>query len=286
MIEILASGLTIGVIYALIAVAVVITFNVTGLYNFALGGIAVIAGLTTAGLLSTGVPLVVAFLIAIGVSAVIAGATAAVVIPASRTLEPLSLLLLTVGVGLVLEGAGVLIWGPNGVRYPPFIAGNWELPVGRIPYYTIALAVLAAALAVAMLVFFKKSSIGRIIRANVLDSRTVRLMGARPDRLALGAFLVSGIVAGVVGFLITPVLGVSYADGLNLSVIGVVVAIIAGTYSPSGAVVVGVGLGMIESLAAGYLPSGSSSITAYFILLAVLLLRPEGLFGSPTAKRV
>jgi branched-chain amino acid transport system permease protein len=286
MIAIVTSGLTIGVIYALIAVSIVITFNVTGIYNFATGGISVLAGMSAAALISTGVTPVLALLVALAVSVAVSWLSALLIIPASKRLEPLALLLLTVGIALAFEGAGVFIWGPARVRFEPFISGYLEFAQGRIPYYTIALVGLSIALGVLIRLSFTKSSIGRVVRANVLDSETTRLMGIRPERLALGALLISGFIAGAVGFLITPVIGMGYSDGINLSVIGVVVAIIAGTYSPAGAIAVGVGLGVIESLAAGYLPSGSSNVAAYILLLIILLLRPQGLFGSPAAKRI
>lgn len=286
MIEILVSGVTVGVVYALIAVAIVITFNVIGLYDFSVGAVAMLAGMTAATVVTATASPFLALLAALAIALLAACATALLVVWTKDRLSPLSLLLVTVGIALVLEGIGVLLWGPARVRFPAPVGGALELPVGRITYYSLVLLVLASIIGIVLWLILRRTSVGRVVRANALDSVTVRLMGVRPNALAFGAIVVAGAFAGLVGFLITPVIGMGYADGIGLSVTGVVVAIIAGTYSPSGAIAVGILLGILESLAAGYLPSGSSGIASYVVLLIVLLLRPQGLFGTASAKRV
>lgn len=286
MIEILVSGVTIGVVYALMAVAVVITFNVIGLYDFSVGSIAMLSGMAAASVMSITASPLLACAAAVVVALIAASGTATLIVATKGRLSPLSLLLVTVGLALIFEGLGVLLWGPARVRFEPLISGAITLPEGRVTYYAMLLLAIAAVVAVLLWTILRRTSIGRVVRANVADSTTVRLMGVRPNVLAFGAIIAAGAVAGLVGFLITPVVGMGYSDGIGLSVIGVVVAIIAGTYSPSGAIAVGVGLGIIEALAAGYLPSGSSGIASYLVLLIILLVRPQGLFGKPAAKRV
>ena len=293
LLQLALSGLSIGGIYALVAVGFVTIHAVTGVINFAQGELAMAGALTACSLRAGGVPLPLAVL-----AAAVAGAAAGLAVergavwPALRLrrrgrFAGVVLVLLTLGASIALRGLALAVWGSEPYALPPFTAGP-PLSVGgavvaRQTLWVLALSALVMAL---LALFLGRTQIGAALRACAMNRDAARLSGIGPGRMSALAFALAGGIAGLAGAVIAPVSLATYDMGLLLGLKGFVSAVAGGLASPPGAVIAALGLGVLESAAAGLVSSGYKDAVAFLVLLAVLLVRPEGLFARGRLRRV
>jgi branched-chain amino acid transport system permease protein len=293
--ELLVSGLSLGCIYALIAMGFVIVFKATNVVNFA-----------HASVLMLGAYLVAKWHDSLGFfGAVLAAAAACAVVAALidvLLVRPLrrrrggidALAILTIGVNIVLAtlltrqvGTDIL---PTGAPWGSDTATFLGITV---PQTRIAAAIVAIALMGAFYVAFKYSDWGVAMRSTAADPETAALMGIRLPRVAAGAWAVSGFLAAIAGAFFTsfPASGVSTTTYL-LALTAIPAAVLGGLDSITGAVVGGLVIGVSITFTAGYqdelsfLGRGLSEVIPYVVLLLVLLWRPSGLFGTREISRV
>jgi branched-chain amino acid transport system permease protein len=293
--ELLVSGLSLGCIYALIAMGFVIVFKATNVVNFA-----------HASVLMLGAYLVASWHDGLGFfGAVLAAAVACAVIAALidvLLVRPLrrrhggvdALAILTIGVNIVLAteltrrvGTDIL---PTGAPWGSDTATFLGITV---PQTRIAAAIVAIALMGAFYAAFKYSDWGVAMRSTAADPETAALMGIRLSRVAAGAWAVSGFLAAIAGAFFTsfPASGVSTTTYL-LALTAIPAAVLGGLDSITGAVVGGLVIGVSITFTAGYqdelsfLGRGLSDVIPYVVLLLVLLWRPSGLFGTREISRV
>lgn len=278
----LLTGLTLGSIYALIALALVVTFNITGIFNLAIGEFVTIGALTAVSLREIGCPNLPAYLLAV----MLAGCTGALMerttIHPARRASILTLIIITIGVSIALRGAALLIWRTHPYTLPPFVNAAPLHFLGAVivpqSLFVLALAVTAVGL---LFAFFDFTYTGKAVRAAMINQTAARLVGINPNRLSLFAFTFSGIIAALAGIFITPITTATYDMGFMLGLKGFVAAILGGVTNATGAIVGGVLLGIIEAFAAGTLSSGLKDAIAMVVMIVVLLTRPAGILGSP-----
>lgn len=285
LLQLLISGLTTGSIYALTALALVLTFNITGVLNLALGEFLALGALLAASLYAGGFPLAAAFLIAVAAVAALAGVLERVAIKPAAGASVLTLVVITVGISISLRGLALLLWGTDPLPLPAFSSGAPLMAGGAaINEQSIWIAGLLAAALAALYAFFELTYTGKAVRACVINRTAARLVGINPSAMSLAAFIASGALGAAAGIFIAPVTLATYDMGFLLGVKGFVAAVIGGMQSVGGAVLGGLLLGLLEAYGAGLVSSGLKDALALVVLLAVLLLRPQGLFGAAVRK--
>lgn len=287
--QLILSGITQGSIYALIALGFVTIYNVTGVINFSQGEFAVI-GAFVAITLSQKVllwhgqmtaslewPLPVAALIGVATAVVIGALLYRLGIQPSRNASPLSQIVVTIGASIALRGLVLLVWGTDPYRLTPFTEGPpFDLFGAILTRQSVWVMGLAVVFVVSLFLFFKYTLIGKALRASSANPGAARLMGINPRQMGLIAFALSAGLSALAGIVVSPVTFTTFDRGLMLSLKGFVAMIMGGLTDPVGAVVGGLILGIVESLAAGLISSGYRDAFTFAILVVVLLFRLGG----------
>ena len=287
----LVDGLLASAIYALVALAFVVVYKASGAINFALGELAMLGS----RLVATGI-----HAMELGLAGAIGSASAGMVVVAlafNRLVlrrmvgRPLiSLIMVTLGLGALIRGAAPLVFGavPGAIPLPipsdPLDVYGVLVPAGRLVAATIAITCITAVSA-----FFRFSRTGLALRAISDDQQVAMAMGIDVHGHVALTWAMVGVISVFTGALWTFTLG----GGLGVVIIGLKVfpiLVVGGLDSVPGIMVGAVLIGVLESLAAGYLDpllgAGFSSVAPYLLLLAVLFVRPYGMFGRPTIERV
>jgi branched-chain amino acid transport system permease protein len=285
--QFLLSGMTLGGIYALIALGFVTTYNVTGILNFAQGEFVMLGALLTASLVAAKVPLILAICLAvIGVTIVGVVLERAAIYPV-RNAKMVTVIIITIGLSITIRGIALLIWGTDPYSLPAFTPGN-AMNIFGAKLVPQSLWVMGTALAVviALFWFFERTFFGKAVRACVINKLAASLMGISPQLMSLFAISISAALGAIAGIVITPITFATYDMGLMLGLKGFVAAVLGGLTSISGAVIGGLVLGILEALGAGLVSSGYKDAIAFVILLLVLFIKPNGLLGKSGSKRV
>lgn len=277
------NGVTIGVVYALIAVGLTLVFGILDVINFAHGELYMIgAFLTYALTVGLGLDYFVALALTImgtGVAGLLAERLA---VRPLRNRHMFAVVLSTLGLSIFLQNGALLTWGPD----PREIALAWAsrpLIIGGIVITRLRVAVLAtgAALITALTWFIHRTTWGMAMRAVAANRGAAALMGVPVDRVYALTFALGAGLAGVAGGLLGAMFTIEPTMGEWAVIKAFSVVIMGGMGNVPGAVVGGIILGVAESLGAGFLPGGTSykDGIGYAILILVLLYRPQGLFG-------
>jgi branched-chain amino acid transport system permease protein len=274
------TGLTIGSIYALVALGFVTVFAVTGVINFAQGEFVMLGAMLTTQLTSAGVPLPVAALVAVLGAALVGAAVYLGGLRPARGVSELGMIIITIGAATAIRGAALIIWGTDPRALAPFTAGPPVAVAGAVvTRQALWVIAVTATILIGLHEFFGRTSLGRALRASSVDPLAARLVGIGPGRMALVAFVLSGAVGAVGGVVLAPITFATYDMGLMLGLKGFVAAVLGGLVNAPGAVVGGLALGLLESFATP-ISSGYKDAAAFIVLIAVMLVRPGGLFRS------
>jgi len=281
------SGLATGSIYALMALSLVIIYNATRTLNFAQGEMLMIStfvGWTTLQVLKA--PLVVALLIAVVAAAVLAWGLERLLIRRAISATHFDVLIITLGLSLILRAAAGLLWTHDEFPFPSFFASQ-PLAVGAARVAPASLGIIGASLALmlALAALFRWTRLGRAMRAVAQNQRAARLMGISVERVYSASWILAAVVGAVAGVLIAPVIFLSSQMGL-VAINGFTAAVLGGFGSMPGAVVGGMVLGVLENLAPLYLPSSIKHSVPFLLLITILIVKPGGLFGRVTARKV
>jgi branched-chain amino acid transport system permease protein len=280
LLQYLISGLTVGSIYAIVGLGFLIIYNVTGMINFAQGEFAMMGGLLSAVMVQSHVPLPLAVLIAVLITTATGAITFRVAIQPARKATLLSLVFITLGVGTVLRGMALLIFGKTPRPLPGF-SGETPIPIFQAIILPQALWIIGAmiVIVVGFYFFLNRTFIGSAFKACAINPYAAELVGIGTRRMALLAFTIAGMLGALAGALTAPLSLASYDLGPLLGIKGFIAAIFGGLTNPFGTVAAGIMVGMLEALCAGYISSGYKEALALVVLIAVLAVRPEGLFG-------
>ena len=275
------SGLTNGAIYALIALGFGIIFNSTTIINFAQGEFVMLGAMCAISIYHLVPSLPLAFAGGVIIVSLVGLVFERLALRPVGEASPLTLIIITVGAGVFLKGVAMLLWGKESYTLPPF-SGEAPLHLGPATLLPQNLWVLGLTLVLvlALEAFFRRTLMGKAMRACAYNLRAARLVGIAASRMVQLSFALSALLGAGAGILIAPLtLGV-YDMGTMLGLKGFAAAIIGGLGSLLGGVLGGLLLGLAESFTSGLISSGYRDAVAFLLLLVVLFLRPRGLLGG------
>ena len=281
------SGLTVGAIYALVALGFTLIYKSSDIINFAQGEFVMLGGMTTVFVAHAGVPLPLAALFAIVATTAIGLALHRFAIEPARGATPVTLIMITIGASIFLRGTAQIIFDRRFHSLPPLLGAD-AIQFGGAAILPQSLVVLASAavIVVALWLFIERTIFGRAVIATAANRLAARLVGVDTRRIVAFSFGVSAAIGAIAGVLITPIALTSYDAGTLLALKGFAAAMLGGIGSAPGAVVGGILIGMFEAFAAGYLSSNYKDAVAFLIILVVLVAIPQGLFGRAKIERV
>ena len=276
------TGVTVGSIYALVAIGFNIIYNVTEIINFAQGEFVMLGGLFMVFFAATlGFPLPLAFVFTITVVMVLGLMMERFCIFPAKSASVLTMIIITLACSILLKGAAMYGWGKDPFVLAPF-TDREPFVVWGAAIFPQSLWVIGTTLVVVFLLtlFFKHSRFGKAMIASSDNRDAAQLMGIDVKTMIMVSFGFSAAIGAVAGVVITPISLMEYDRGALLGLKGFGAAALGGLGHFYGAVVAGVIVGLVESFCAGLLSSGYKDAAALLILLLVLFLKPSGLFGS------
>ncbi len=291
LLQLFIAGVTIGSIYALIALGFVVIHNVSGVINLAQGEFAMLGALIAITLtnetalfnrawtVNFNLPLFVAVILAtlavMGVGALVY----LLVIRLSHTTSVIVQIIITIGIAITLRGFALIIWGTDPYRLPEFTPGP-PIPIGGAVLTRQDLWIIGSAFTLMALLylFFQRTMLGTSLRACAVNRMAARLMGINVSQMMLLAFVLSAGIGALAGIVIAPKTFMGYDTGTYLGLKGFVAAIVLGGMSDErGAIIGGLLLGILEIFAAGLLSSGYKDAIAFLVLFVVLLIQTSGI---------
>jgi branched-chain amino acid transport system permease protein len=283
------NGLTIGGVYALVAVGYTLVYGVLGMINFAHGSIYTLgAYFAFTGVVLLNLPLPLAFLFSL-----ICTALAGVLVertgyfPLRRaTVE--NQIICIYGLSIVLDNIIMLVWGTVPRAFPSDVVPG-QIMISGIQIAPLQILILGMAIGIMLLLYFLVygTKTGLAMRAIALNPESANIMGINIDSIRLQTFVLSAALAAAAGTMVRMNYKIiSYNLGLNTVIKAFVVSILGGIGNISGAVIGGLLLGQIEGLGAAYVSTGYKDAFAFIVMILVLLLRPNGLLGVYSKEKV
>jgi branched-chain amino acid transport system permease protein len=284
----IVSGLAIGGIYALLAVAFLLTYRVSGVLNFAQGEFVMLGAFVAASAAgAAGAPLIAAAALGIGVAAIVGILMERVTYRPLHDKSPASLIISTVAVGTILQQAAHLIWGANPRTLDSLVPSRALDIVGiRISSVSIFIAIVSVLLIVGVTLLLSRTRLGRQMQATAVDVDTAQLMGIRTGHIVVIVFAISAGLTGAAGVLVAPMFSVTGTLGFLIALKAFAACVIGGFGNLPGAAVAAFGLGVVENLAGTYIGSDSKDLIAFALMIGFLLVRPQGIFGSRVGEKL
>ena len=282
LLQLIISGLITGSLYALAGVGLTVIYKATEVMNFAQGDMAALVAFAALwGMQHVHLPYGVAFALAVVAGALFAGVVQYVLVRRLQNRSALSVVVATLGLGLIINAVVVQWFGSEGTSFPPILADH-EVRIGAAVVSTNSLLSFGIALAAlaAVWLLFQRTKAGMIIRAAYQNPNAARLMGVNLQRVYLGVWALSGALGALSALLLAPIL---YLDPnvLNLVLLSAFTAVVLGGFgSLVGAAVGGLVLGVVSNLLGAYVSTNFQNSFVFLMLLLVLLIRPVGLFGQ------
>ncbi|AEH44134.1 inner-membrane translocator [Thermodesulfatator indicus DSM 15286] len=287
LIQFILSGLTNGAIYALIALGFTIIYNATEVINFAQGEFVMLGAMFMATFCSLRLPIPLAFLLSVGLTSLVGIIIERLAIYPARQASHITLIIITIGLSILIKGVAMFVWGKDPLSVPSFLGDKPIKLLGATIIPQKILIVCATLICVLLIeIFFRKTLVGKAMRAAAANRLAARLIGVKVEPLVLLAFALSAATSAVAGVVISPITFATYDMGTLLGLKGFSAAVLGGLTSGLGAVIGGFVLGLLESFAAGFISSAYKDAAAFVILILVLLLKPEGLFGKGAVKKL
>lgn len=289
-IQLVVDGLSMGSVYAALALAIVIVNQSTGMINFAQGGMAVLSGYFAYAFLGTGLPLIGAIIAAVAVSIVMGAVIERFLIRRFEGGDPDTGVVVTVGLLLLCTGIAGWLWSYNNLQFPSlFPSSAFRIFGAAVSWRSFGTFIVIAGVMVLLQVLFQKTKLGLALRAVADNPQSSSFAGLPVGRLLMAGWGLAAGLGAVAGALIAPRLTLTPGMLDTALVYALAAVILGGASSPVGVVVAAWLIGVLENLGAVYVPfiGHDLKIAVPFILLfIVLLLRPEGLFGKKTVVRV
>jgi len=287
LLQYLLAGLTVGAIYALVALGFSIIYNASQVINFAQGEFVMIGGMATVSFIGAGVPLALAVALAVAAATLVGVALEKFAVERARGAPVVTLIIITIGASILLRGLAGVVWDKN-IHALPAFSGDRPIAVGGATVLPQSLWVLGVTLAAvaALWWFFNRTLYGKAMLATSHNRLAAQLVGISVRRVLLVAFGLAAGLGALAGILIGPISFTAWDVGVMLGLKGFAAAILGGLGSGPGAVLGGLLLGLVEALSAGYVSSAYKDVIAFGIMLAVLVLMPNGLLGRRAAERV
>jgi branched-chain amino acid transport system permease protein len=289
--QILISGLVVGAVYALVAFGFVLIYKSSDVINFAQGEFLLVGAYIALSLVVFyQVPFLAAVALTLSMCVILGIVVERLVLRPFIGERVISVIMATLGLSLLMRGLIQMIWGTETRTFPGIFPDTpvrmGDVVVSQVYLWSLAIAVLLLAV---FTIFFKYSSTGIVMRAAADDQVAALSMGISVKRIIAIAWAIAAVVAAIGGVLLGNINGVNP----SLAYIGLMVlpvVILGGLDSVPGAIVGGFTIGLLESLAGGYLDplvgGGVKEVVPFVVLLLVLMIRPYGLFGKEIIERV
>lgn len=283
----LLTGLTVGAVYALVALGFSIIYNASHVINFAQGEFVMVGGMCSVWMVGQGVPLPAAVVLAVAAAALLGLALERFAVEPARGAPVVTLIIITIGASILLRGLATLVWDKKIHALKPF-SGETPLHIGGAVVLPQSLWVLGTTLAIVVLLswFFGRTLLGKALLATSHNRLAAQLVGISVRNVMLLSFSLSAALGAIAGILVAPITFTSWDVGIMLGLKGFAAAILGGLGSGAGAIVGGMVLGIAESMSAGYVSSAYKDAIAFVILLLVLVFAPDGLLGRRGTERV
>jgi len=284
----LVSGLALGCIYGLIALGFVLIYKATEVINFAQGDLMMLGGFVAYTYITiVGLNYWLGFLLAVLTMGVVGMIIERFVVRPILGFPLFSIIMVTIGLAFLLRSLAGMIWGTDDLKIEaPFSQGVLKIGDLVLAHDKLSVIVVTVILILVLYVFFNRTRLGTAMRATSENMLAAYYMGIPVKRVVSLVWAISAMVAGVAGVLLAPITFVHSNVGLALGLKAFPAAVLGGFGSIPGALVGGLIIGVVETMAGFYLPQGWKDVAPYIILLLVLLLRPEGLFGALGRKKV
>jgi branched-chain amino acid transport system permease protein len=282
-------GVSTGAVYAAVALALVLIWRATRIVNFAQGAMLMITTFLAYSVVNAGGSYVVGFIVALASGLVLGAVVERLLIRPVESAPPLNAVIVALGLLVILEAVAGMIWGNIPKSYPAafsirgYRVGGTTLLFAPNDTFIVGL-VLGVAVALALL--FRYTSVGLKMRAAAFQPEVARLHGVRVGRMLTLGWALAALVGSIAGVLVAPSVFVGPNTFDPILIFGFTAAILGGLDSPLGAVVGGIVLGLALSYVSGYEGSSMVTLGALVILVAVLMVRPTGLFSVAQERRV
>lgn len=286
--QFMVSGLTIGSVYALIAMGYYLIFISTHVINFAQGALVQLGGIMALSLLLTcRIPYLFVFFLTFFVTAVIGTLFKVLLVSPSGRSGVLSSILMTVGGFIFFEQIIYVFWTKDELLFPP-ISGETPLNIGGVMILPQAVWIMAIAVGLFLLLwlFFTRTIYGSAIMAAAEKPEAARIVGINVKSMTSMSWALATGLSGLAGILIAPITFAGGSLSTEMGIKGFVAVILGGVTHSMGAIVGGLLLGVIESLTTGYLSSAFKDAISFGLLIAILALRPEGILGGRKREKV
>ncbi len=299
----IVNGLTLGSIYALVALGYTMVYGILGLINFAHGEVvmvgAMVALMVMKALAASGLPAPIIFLIALFAAAIACMALGFTIERIAyrplRNAPRLAPLITAIGVSIVLQQMAMIIWGRSYHSVPQLLPSeNHEFFGAQITELQVIILIVAALTMAGLMLLVNRTRLGRAMRATAENPAIAGLMGVDANRIIAMTFLIGSALGALAGVLVSANYGIAHHHmGFILGLKAFTAAVLGGIGNLGGAMVGGVLLGLIEALGAGYigdltggiLGSHYQDVFAFFVLIVVLVFRPSGLMGEKVSER-
>ncbi len=280
-VQYLLSGITTGSIYAIIGIGFNIIYNTTGIINFAQGEFLMLGGMIAISLAKI-VPLPLAIAAAVLATGLIGVAIQVVFLRWLKDPDVLRMIIITIGLSILVREAALHVWDEK-VRALPFFTGDETSSVAvlgaRISPQIFWILGVSLLLVLGLSLFFRYSLLGRAMRACASNAVAARLCGIKTRSMITLSFFLAASIGALAGCVVSPVTQTQYDMGTSLAVKGFTCAVLGGLGNSTASVVAGLLIGILESASISVLPLAFKDVVALSILLAILFLRPQGLFA-------
>jgi len=284
----LISGISLGSIYAIIALGYTMVYGIAKMLNFAHGDVIMVGGYISFCAVSyLGLPGWLSVIIAMAVCTVLGIVIEGLAYKPLRQATSLAVLITAIGVSYFLQNAALLIWGASPKVYTPIVAGQIAMGDLKVSWVTIVTVIACIIIAAGLTIFTSRTKMGKAMRACSEDKGAAQLMGINVNRTISTTFAVGSALAAIAGVLLcsfSPSL--MPTTGSMPGIKAFTAAVFGGIGSIPGAFLGGILLGVIESLAKAYISTQLSNAILFAVLIVVLLVRPSGLLGKYVPEKV
>lgn len=285
--QFLFSGLTVGSIYALAALGFTIIYNASGVINFAQGEFIMLGGMSTVFMVGGGVPILPAIVLAVLVVGLVGMAIEKFAVEPAGNAEVVSLIIITIGASIFIQGLTQVIFGKGQHTLAPF-SGDTPIMIAGASLQPQSLWVLGVTLLVVVVLFwfFNRTILGKALLATSYNPLAAKLVGINTRLVLLISFALSAVLGAIAGVIATPITMTSYDAGIMLGLNGFVAATLGGLGNGFGAIAGGLILGVAQAMGAGYISSQYKDAMPFVLIILILFFLPRGLFGARVTERV
>ncbi len=282
LVQYLFTGLTLGSIYALVALGFTMIYNATGIINLAQGEFVMLGGLVMVFFtMVLKIPLLLGFFMTVLLVTLLGVIFERLAIHPLRNASLITLIMITLAGSILFRGGAMFVWGKDPYALPPFTTGPPLHFLGATIQMQILWILAITLLAVLGIhFFFNRTLTGKAMTACAFNALAARLVGINVQKMVFLSFGLSAAVGAIAGAIITPITLMEYDRGPLLGLKGFAAGVLGGLGSGLGSVIAGFIIGILESFGAGLISSGYKDAIALLVMLVILWVKPSGLFGS------